>query len=163
MSKRPASPASSTPSIQPDTQKRLPTTPPRAAAELAYVELSGTGTGSLKRIELSKDVTRFGRDPGVEGAIAAAAAVVSRRHAEIRRQDGKYVLIDLGSFNGTTLNGRRIATPEVLHHQDNIELGHGGPTIRFVDPAQPVPRPAPPPAQISSPPYSHTRFLFTFK
>ena len=51
-------------------------------------------------------------------------------------QDGKYVLVDLGSFNGTTLNGRRIATPEVLHHQDNIELGHGGPTIRFVDPAQ---------------------------
>ena len=151
VSKRPASPASSSPSIQPDTQKRLPTTPARATTELAYVELSGTGTGSLKRIELSKDVTRFGRDPGVEGAIAAAAAVVSRRHAEIRRQDGTYVLIDLGSFNGTTLNGRRIATPEILFHQDNIELGHGGPTIRFVNPAQPVPRPAPPPAQISSP------------
>ena len=109
----------------------------------------GRRNGSLKRIELSKDVTRFGRDPGVEGAIAAAAAVVSRRHAEIRRQDGKYVLVDLGSFNGTLLNGRRIAAPEVLHHQDKIELGHGGPTIRFVDPANPAPRPAPQPAQIA--------------
>lgn len=150
VAKRPASPASSTPSIQPDTQKQLPTTPARANAEPAFVELSGTGTGSLKRIELSKDVTRFGRDPGVEGAIAAAAAVVSRRHAEIRRQDGNYILVDLGSFNGTTLNGRRIATPEVLHHDDNIELGRGGPTIRFVYPAHPAPSPAQQP-QISSP------------
>lgn len=148
---RPTSLASSSPTIQPETQKQLPASPARPHTEPAFVELSGTGTGNLKRIELSKDVTRFGRDPGVEGAIAAAAAVVSRRHAEIRRQDGNYILVDLGSFNGTTLNGRRIATPEVLHHDDNIELGHGGPTIRFVYPAHPEPRPAPPPAEISSP------------
>ncbi len=151
VAKRPAAPASSAPEFQPDTQKRLPTSPPRPNTEPAFVELSGTGTGNLKRIELSKDVTRFGRDPGVEGAIAAAAAVVSRRHAEIRRQDGNYILVDLGSFNGTTLNGRRIATPEVLHHGDNIELGRGGPTIRFIDPAHPAPQPDPQPAQISSP------------
>ena len=153
--------SSSTPSIQPDTQKRLPdppsapppasapAPPQRQATQPAFVELSGTGTKSLKRIELNKEVTRFGRDAGVEGAIDAAAAVVSRRHAEIRREQGNYVLVDLGSFNGTTLNGRRIATPEVLHHQDNIELGHGGPTIRFLDPAHPVPRPAPQAAQLN--------------
>ena len=153
--------SSSTPSIQPDTQKRLPdppsapppastpAPPQRQATQPAFVELSGTGTKSLKRIELNKEVTRFGRDAGVEGAIDAAAAVVSRRHAEIRREQGNYVLVDLGSFNGTTLNGRRIATPEVLHHQDNIELGHGGPTIRFLDPAHPVPRPAPQAPQLN--------------
>ena len=163
VAKRPAPLTSSTPSIQPDTQKRLPTAPPRQKTEPAFVELSGTGTGNLKRIELSKDVTRFGRDPGVEGAIAAAAAVVSRRHAEIRRQDGNYILVDLGSFNGTTLNGRRIATPEVLHHDDNIELGRGGPTIRFVDPAHPAPRPAPEPAQISNPAVATPDFAAALK
>lgn len=145
-SPRQASPSSSTPSLQPDTQKRLPETPARHTGESAFVELSGAGTGSLKRIELSKDVTRFGRDAGVEGAIDAAAAAVSRRHAEIRRLGTKYVLVDLGSFNGTALNGRRIAAPEVLYHHDSIELGHGGPTIRFIDPAHPAPRPAPQPA-----------------
>ncbi|HKR58323.1 MAG TPA: FHA domain-containing protein, partial [Pyrinomonadaceae bacterium] len=127
-------------SLPPETFKPAQQTP------LAFVELSGAGTGSLKRIELSKEVTRFGRDAAVEGAIDAAAAVVSRRHAEIRRQDGKYILFDLGSFNGTTLNGRRIAAPEVLHHQDKIELGHGGPTIHFLDPAHPAPRPMAQPA-----------------
>ena len=151
VTKLPASFTSATPTIQPDTQKQLRTTPSSKSATPAIVELSGTGTGNLKRIELSKDVTRFGRDPGVEGAIAAAAAVVSRRHAEIRRQDENYILVDLGSFNGTMLNGRRIATPEVLHHDDNIELGRGGPTLRFVDPAHPAPRTEPEPAQIISP------------
>src|SRR4030095_2164044 len=56
VTKQPAPPESSAPGIQPDTQKRLPTTPKRPTAEPAFVELSGTGTGSLKRIELNKDV-----------------------------------------------------------------------------------------------------------
>ena len=90
---RQASPSSSTPSLQSHAQK-LPTgAPQRRPAEPVFVELSGAGTGSLQRIELSKEVTRFGREPGLEGAIDAAAAIVSRRHAEIRRQDGRYILL----------------------------------------------------------------------
>ena len=48
-------------------------------------------------------------------------------------------VVDLGSFNGTLLNDRRIAEPELLHHNDRIELGPGGPTIRYLDPANPPP------------------------
>ncbi len=144
---RQASPSLSTPSLQSEAQQRPAGAPQRKSAEPVFVELSGAGTGRLQRIEL-KEVTRFGRDSGVEGAIDAAAAIVSRRHAEIRRQDGKYILVDLGSFNGTVLNGRRIAAPEVLHHNDSVELGLGGPTIRFVDPADPAPRPAQQPAHV---------------
>ena len=125
--------------------------PPQAAqshpAEPVFVELSGAGTGRLQRIELSKEVTRFGREPGLEGAIDAAAAVVSRRHAEIQRRDGSYILVDLGSFNGTLLNGRRIVTPEVLQNDDRIELGPGGPTLRFLNPAHPERDTANQPAQ----------------
>jgi ABC-type multidrug transport system ATPase subunit/pSer/pThr/pTyr-binding forkhead associated (FHA) protein len=117
-----------------------PTRPPqKERAAPAFVELSGTGTAGLVRLELSKDVTRFGREPGLEGAIHAAAAVVSRRHAEIQRRAGAYLLVDLGSFNGTLLNGRRIIEPETLYHNDRIELGPGGPTIRFLDPTKPRP------------------------
>src|SRR6266851_4609116 len=118
--------------------------------EPVFVELSGAGTGRLHRIELSKEVTRFGREPGLEGAIDAAAAVVSRRHAEIQRRDGSYILVDLGSFNGTLLNGRRIVTPEVLQHNDRIELGPGGPTLRFLNPAHPELDTANQPAQYVS-------------
>ena len=84
-------------------------------------------------------MTRFGRDKALEGVIDAAAAVVSRRHAEIRRQNGRFIIVDFGSFNGTLLNDRRIAEPELLHHNDRIELGPGGPTIRYLDPSNPRP------------------------
>jgi hypothetical protein len=48
---------------------------------------------------------------------------VSRRHAEIRPRGGSWVLIDLGSTNGSSLNGRRVENPEVLKPGDEIELG----------------------------------------
>lgn len=48
---------------------------------------------------------------------------VSREHAEIRPRGGSWVLTDLGSTNGSCLNGRRIDHPEVLKPGDEIELG----------------------------------------
>ncbi|MGH9969424.1 MAG: FHA domain-containing protein, partial [Pyrinomonadaceae bacterium] len=132
------------PDLQASVQAR-PTQPPKDIP--AFVELSGLGTARLQRIELNKEVVRFGRDQALEGVIDAAAAVVSRRHAEIRKHNGRYVVVDLGSFNGTLLNDRRIAEPELLHHNDRIELGSGGPTIRYLDPANPPPVLASQPAQ----------------
>jgi hypothetical protein len=48
---------------------------------------------------------------------------VSRQHAEIRPRGGSWVLTDLGSTNGTVLNGRRVDRPEVIKQGDEIELG----------------------------------------
>jgi hypothetical protein len=48
---------------------------------------------------------------------------VSRAHAEIRPRGGSWVVIDLGSTNGSRLNGRRLESPEVLKPGDEIELG----------------------------------------
>jgi hypothetical protein len=48
---------------------------------------------------------------------------VSRQHAEIRPRGGSWVLSDLGSTNGSLLNGRRVTGPEVLKPGDEIELG----------------------------------------
>ena len=48
---------------------------------------------------------------------------VSRQHAEIRPRGGSWVLNDLGSTNGSCLNGRRIEAPEVVRPGDEIELG----------------------------------------
>jgi hypothetical protein len=50
-------------------------------------------------------------------------ANVSRTHAEIRPRGGSWVLTDLGSTNGSRLNGRRLEGPEVLKPGDEIELG----------------------------------------
>jgi pSer/pThr/pTyr-binding forkhead associated (FHA) protein len=49
---------------------------------------------------------------------------VSRRHAEVRPGEaGSWVLADLGSTNGSSLNGRRIDHPAGLHPGDEIEVG----------------------------------------
>jgi hypothetical protein len=50
-------------------------------------------------------------------------ANVSRQHAEIRPRGGAWVLTDLGSTNGSSLNGRRINGPEVVKPGDEIEIG----------------------------------------
>ena len=48
---------------------------------------------------------------------------VSRQHAEIRPRGGSWVVTDLGSTNGSQLNGRRIEGPEVLKPGDEIKVG----------------------------------------
>lgn len=49
---------------------------------------------------------------------------VSRRHAIIHAQgENEFWLVDLGSSNGTAINGRRVAQPVPLHKGDVIELG----------------------------------------
>jgi pSer/pThr/pTyr-binding forkhead associated (FHA) protein len=50
-------------------------------------------------------------------------ANVSRTHAEIRPRGGSWVITDLGSTNGSRLNGRRLEGTEVLKPGDEIELG----------------------------------------
>ena len=47
----------------------------------------------------------------------------SRRHAELRPSNGSWVLVDLGSSNGTYLNGQRIQSPVALKHGDQIKVG----------------------------------------
>jgi pSer/pThr/pTyr-binding forkhead associated (FHA) protein len=53
----------------------------------------------------------------------------SLEHATIHHGDEGFVLSDLGSTNGTFVNGNRITTA-VLKDGDRIELGHGGPHLR---------------------------------
>jgi Protein of unknown function (DUF3662)/FHA domain len=48
---------------------------------------------------------------------------VSRTHAELRPRGGSWVLTDLGSTNGSSVNGRRIDAPTVVKPGDEIELG----------------------------------------
>ena len=48
---------------------------------------------------------------------------VSRQHAEIRPRGGSWVLTDLGSTNGSRINGRAVQGLEVIRPGDEIELG----------------------------------------
>jgi pSer/pThr/pTyr-binding forkhead associated (FHA) protein len=47
---------------------------------------------------------------------------VSRRHAELRREDGAWQIVDLGSTNGIKVNGRRV-TNAPLRPGDQVTIG----------------------------------------
>ena len=47
---------------------------------------------------------------------------VSRRHATIDFRDGKYVVEDMGSRNGTLINQNRIAGPTALKNDDRVKI-----------------------------------------
>jgi FHA domain/Domain of unknown function (DUF1707) len=54
--------------------------------------------------------------------LVLADDTVSRRHAELRADDGRWLLRDLGSSNGTWVNGRRVVEAEV-RPGDVVQLG----------------------------------------
>jgi pSer/pThr/pTyr-binding forkhead associated (FHA) protein len=60
---------------------------------------------------------------GVSDDIALSDPRASRRHSQITRQGGQYILVDLGSSNGTLVNNRRIQGSYVLKEGDVITLG----------------------------------------
>jgi len=70
---------------------------------------------------LEGDQLTIGRDSS--NAVAINDAEVSRRHSRLTFQGGKYVLEDLGSTNGTFVNGQRLAGPVVLKAGDIVSLG----------------------------------------
>jgi len=64
---------------------------------------------------------RIGRDPA--NGLRLTHETVSRVHAELSRQGGMWVLRDLGSTNGTTVNGRRVIGAAVVREGDQIGFG----------------------------------------
>ncbi len=66
---------------------------------------------------------RLGRSPDCELVLSAPA--VSKIHAEVRLEEGRWWLVDLQSRNGTFLNGERIDRA-LLTSSCRVELGQGG-------------------------------------
>ena len=76
---------------------------------------------------------RFGRHPECEVSFDPQRDIdASSRHAELRTVDGGWVLVDLGSSNGTYVEGRRITeTPVARNIPLSIDFGPGGPRVRL--------------------------------
>jgi len=74
-----------------------------------------------KIITLTKGELVIGRE--VDNDIIINIAEVSRRHARLTKKTGGYIIEDLGSTNGTFVNGQRILGPHVLRPGEVIMLG----------------------------------------
>jgi hypothetical protein len=111
------------------------------------------GPNPGKTFSIEKNEVFIGRD--IANDVLINDAEVSRRHARISIQAGNYVIEDLGSTNGTFVNGQKLAVPRVLRVGDTVMFGENV-SLTFemaaYDPnatviSAPVPVAAPPPPQ----------------
>lgn len=79
------------------------------------------GPGAGSRFRLGGETTTLGRDP--RNDVFLDDVTVSRRQAEIRSQNSRFVVHDVGSFNGTYLNGARIDAEALLSDGDELRIG----------------------------------------
>lgn len=89
------------------------------AARFQFVMRSGPTPGAMYALE--SDIVTIGRDSS--NTIQINDAEISRRHARLIFQGGKYVIEDSGSTNGTHVNGQRITGQVVLKPGDVVSFG----------------------------------------
>ncbi len=119
----------------------------------------GARAGARERFD--KTIVAIGRHPINDLRFDAERDLdVSSRHAELRAVEDRYVLVDLGSTNGTFVNGERVTGERELHDGDVLTFGKDGPQAEFkpvVDVNAPATRLATPAAPIAESPRKQAR------
>ncbi len=106
-----------------------PAKPAGGASDQCCLVFAG-GPKDGQKIQLDKPRVTFGRNP--KNAVQLDDPNVSGFHAEVSREGGAYVLRDLGSTNGTLVDGEPV-TELALQHGARIRMG--ATRFVFVDPA----------------------------
>ncbi len=89
------------------------------AAQFQFVMHSGPNTGKIYPLEAPEII--IGRD--ASNIIAINDSEVSRKHAKLTLQNSAYIIQDLGSTNGTFINGQRLSNAQELKPGDSVTLG----------------------------------------
>jgi hypothetical protein len=113
-------------------------------ASLVIHEGAGAGTEHPLDAELI-----LGREPATADLVIPDPGV-SRRHARVLEQNGDVIVEDLGSSNGTYVNGHRISGPVILGPADELQLGD---TIVGLGGATPTAPIGPAPRRLAPPPH----------
>ncbi len=102
-----------------------------ALFESPSLEVSGNQVATLRKTEgpaddiiITEGAVSLGRKPG-NTIVLVSDAYLSSKHVEFVTANGETVLVDLGSTNGTVVNGRRMTanTPQPLVEGDEVQLG----------------------------------------
>lgn len=100
--------------------------------KLALRSDSGLGIGMVYPLTNKRNV--LGRSVDVD--VPVEDSKVSRNHASIDLQNGFHYLVDLGSTNGTYLNGKRLATSKRISLGDRIRVGSAVYVVELLDQAK---------------------------
>lgn len=84
-------------------------------------------TSDGHRVQVTEQPITIGRHPDCD--VVLNDQEVSRQHAEVRREDLDFLVVDLGSLNGTKVNGAGVKAPRALQDGDTITIGVH--TLRF--------------------------------
>ena len=90
-------------------------------AQFRFIMRSGPAIGTVYPLEAQE--ISIGRDN--TNTVAINDAEVSRRHARMELRGSAYVIQDLGSTNGTFVNGTRISGVQMLNSGDTVSFGEG--------------------------------------
>lgn len=120
-------------------QQQIPPPVPVQRKPFETAKLNFAQDPSKAPFVLSKPSVWLGREPACDIVFDSSSGTVSRKHAEIKVENENYVIVDNNSFNGTLVNEQRITTPVPLYHNDEIQLGIGGPVLKFISPTRPAP------------------------
>jgi hypothetical protein len=118
------------------------------------------GPNPGKVFELTMDSMSIGREASND--IVIQDSELSRNHARISRRGGTFVLEDLGSTNGTFVNGQRVMSPRTLAPGEEVGFGENvvvtfqgegaASTVAAAGRQPPTRQPAPPPQYAAPPP-----------
>jgi pSer/pThr/pTyr-binding forkhead associated (FHA) protein len=108
-------------------------------AERLGLSKSGAQLVVLDDSGQAKESISITRTPIVVGRLSSVDVVlsdpnVSRRHAELRRDGPAWVIVDLGSTNGTYVNGKQV-TEQALSDGDRLSFGSSDLLIKLAGPA----------------------------
>jgi hypothetical protein len=135
------------------------------AAQFQFVMRTGPNPGKIYPLEAPEVI--IGRE--ASNGVAINDAEISRKHAKLSLHGSAYVIQDLGSTNGSFVNGQRITGTQVLNPGDTISFGENilllyesaqDPNATMISSAQapktlapvrkPIATPAPAPAPVQS-------------
>jgi pSer/pThr/pTyr-binding forkhead associated (FHA) protein len=81
------------------------------------------GSVAEQRREIAIDKEEFLLGRGIDCDLRLSGAAISRHHCLIRFRGGEATLTDLGSANGTFVNGQRVRSQVTLNHGDDLGVG----------------------------------------
>ncbi len=106
----------------------LPSTPPSVDAQQAFLVVSVTSQASPAIYPLDGDEIEIGR--GTTNRIIIIEPEVSRTHLRLTRTEEGFEVVDVGSTNGTSINGRELNHTHFLEEGDIMRIG-ANVTIQF--------------------------------